>query len=91
MPAVCAWKEKQSLQSSNMIGYAQASSSTAAQLSTPPDLSDVVTADNPVPALQEDVSTCSDVSTGNAAVSWCTADMQMSSCSDSKTKFHQGY
>ena len=91
MPVLCAWKENQSLQASNVIGDAQASSSTATQLSTPSDLCDAVTVDNPVPALQEDVSTYSDVSTGNAAVSWCTTNMQMSSCSDSKKKFHQRY
>ena len=56
--------EREAISASKQCDWgSQASSSTAAQLCTPSDVSDVVTADNPVPALQEDDSTCSNVST----------------------------
>ena len=72
-------------------GDAQASSSTGAhaELSTLPGPSTTLSdhaarnQDNPLPAQLED-SSCSNVSSANAAVRNYTADMQLSPCNDSK-------
>lgn len=94
-----AWKRKRS-KSERMTalaskrwdrGGAQASSSTGthAQLATPPGPSTIssdratINVDNPLPA-QPDDSSCSDVSSANAAVRHYTADIHISPCNDSK-------
>ena len=72
-------------------GEAQASSSTGthAQLATSPGPSTIssdhatINRDNPLPAQQDD-SSCSDVSSANAAVMCYTADIHISPCNDSK-------